>query len=768
MFKNFLIIGLRRLRANFLTSIIAIFSLSLGLASGMILYRYIDFQLSYDKFIGEKSVKRVLSRDLYKNYNEYVSLDVLYSREVEKVRSESSIIKEISSTTSMTEASFRIGDEMFFENIFFCEPSFFNITELGEFNGFDSSGKVIVDRIIAEKYFPNGNFSKDITFTYGDGYPLDIVGVVDIPENSHLWNKDGRLFLHIDIFESMTRGNQFKHLVYLESEPGTTNSEISYEIERIIKRPLDSDLLEQEFIVEDFKDIHLFSQSYFLSDIRPLYLIAFLTVLTLGLLTVSIINCVSILTTQFVNRGREAGIRVVFGSFRGELAGLFISESLLITVFATIIAMALSELLLPLFSDLIGLNLYIEYSLLYLVFIAILIIATALIIGFYPSYYLSSLNCVDSLKGKRLIRLGKFKRITVISQFFFSTLLLIASMVINNEINHLERFETGLESENILYIYPGYELDNEPSSKLESLKDSLLRLEGVESVSYSTFYPFFGGPMEDVEYEGSHLIDSLVKTDREYFKTFGVEIVEGSIVEGSVIAMESVLAERVLYIGDYISVDGVEYQISGIVNDYMTGTPLYENFKPRYHLVDRNSFYFQAIKTDRTVDLAKIKRIWQDTFPNRAIDIMFLDNEISANMTPDIVKTLKRVVNLSFYISIFISFLGLFGITLHSINEKSKEISIRKVLGGEKGSILVYFYKKSIKNIVIGIFLGVPMGLLAVSQGFAAMGYPFPIHDPLFIGLTSGLYLTIGSSVVVGVMLLNSLRKSPSEALRYE
>lgn len=780
MFKNYVQIALRTIKRNKISSLIAILGLTLGITSALLLYNYINYHFNYEDFMPKESlVKRLVSRRI-----DHFGNDIFYGEDsvtpdtVELIREKIKSIGKLTTIKTQGEMIYSVDNTPFIGDISFVEKNFFQMIPFPVIQGNRESllterGTVVLEKKMADKHFPHGDaIGKVVQLAYGNGISLIVTGVIEIPINSHLYSSDSQAFIPGSFKDLIEDFPGDRVAVYFTPASSFDKNRLLEELQNLLPQIPENNYEKlEELLYEDFQTIHLFTKDFYAGgrSAGPLYLLILLMILTLSLLSISIINSVSILTAQSITRTKEVGVRLVMGSSKTDLILQFLTESLILTFLSLILALIFKELLQTSLSNLVMIELDYSYSPGFILFILFLTFTIGILAGLYPAFYLSSIRIVDSLKGKTLLKLSKTKKILLFTQFLFASVILVWTLSINNEMKYLQKMDPGFNSENLLVIFPGIDFCDEPYEKLLTLKNEILKVNGVIDVSYSNYGPFFGGGSSKNSYLSTdgltEYFELFTYIESGYLKLLGIEPIEGQIKENSVVIMKSVNEYRDLHVGDLIELDSKSYNVSAIINDYYVDTPLLGK-SAKFHIVTDTGFWFQLLRYSSDVDLKEMRKAWTSVFPERPVDYYFINVEEQNN--PLEVKIIFKVMNITMFIILFLSSLGLFGLTLHMIKQKTKEIGIRKVLGADFISIIFQFYKESLSIIFTAVVIGIPIGVFTIKTGLILYDYPLPLHDLLKISLVSAITIIVTGTLFIGFMVVKSARANPSDALRYE
>ncbi len=787
MFKNYLLLTLRNISRQKITSLIAILGLSLGITSALLLYSYIDYHFSFEDFMPVNSnVKRlVISRFINNDKRSYSGNWTISPYAANQLKENVSSIEEVIPFIEVGERLFHVDDTLNRESFYAVSSSFFDIIPLPLIEGDRDNlllepNSIVVDKRFAQKYFHgNSALGKGIIFHDDEDYNLTIIGVVDIPRNTHLHNDEPTVYISDKFYlQSINEynnepGSDKRITVYFKPVSNYDSKVLANEICNFINIIPPTEEYERELYYENFEDIHLFSRVNGSDANNPLYIILFLGLLTVVILIISITNIVLILTAQSINRTREVGVRLVMGGKRKDLIIQFLTESIILSFISLIIALVLKELLQPTFSNLVQIDLKYSYTPIFITFTVLLTLFVGFLSGIFPAFYLSSLKSVESLKGNKLLKLGISKKILIIVQFLFTTIVLICALTINNELKFIQNIDIGFDSNNLISVFPGkWGFDVANYSKLVRLRDELIKIDGIEDVTYTSWVPMLGGSIGNNTYLFEDGVTSYQEyytyVDKNYINTLGIDLLEGEVKENTIIAMKGMTDYRNLVIGDIVELNEENYRVGSIIDDYYLHSALngHKNF---FHIVSDNLFKYQIIKISKNVDLKKIKSIWKSIFPEfHKVEFNYLRNAVYDENFPQIVFTIIKIINITMIFTLFISILGLFGLTLQTVKQKTKEIGVRKVLGAGVFHIILQFLKDFVSLILIAVLIGIPTGLYIVKKGLITLGYGIPLHNMPRISIISAItIISIGILLVVS-MVIKAALSNPSTALRYE
>jgi putative ABC transport system permease protein len=504
--------------------------------------------------------------------------------------------------------------------------------------------------------------------------------------------------------------------------------------------------------------------------------------LAIGILLIACVNFMNLATAKSERRAKEVGIKKTIGASRGSLINQFLMESLVLTLLSSVMAVVLIEMCLPVFNNLLGIELGINYSnpVMWLSLFAVILL-TGLVSGSYPAFYLSSFNPVQILK-KRNPNRGLFsislRQILVIGQFSFAVILIIATTVIYKQIQFIKNRPVGYQVGQLVEL----EQDGELNGKYELLKTRLIKSGAVTSVieSSSTISREMSSS-SGAEWPGSTADDKLfafnmMATTYDFVKTTGVKLLYGrdfsrkfaSDTAGLLISHSAMKRMHLTQpIGQIVSHHGIKSVIVGVFEDFVLGSP-FSSQKPLIIGYDQDWHGTVTMRLNPahpvSANLATISKIVKEINPVYPVDIKFVDQLYAAKLKTQ--KVLGILSNLFGGLAIFISCLGLFGLAAYSAEQRTKEIGVRKVLGASVGSLMQLLSFSFLKMVVIAIIIAVPVANYVMAGWLKS----FEFHTS--VSWTIVLLAAIGTiaiaSLTVSFQAYKTAKANPVEALKYE
>ena len=486
-------------------------------------------------------------------------------------------------------------------------------------------------------------------------------------------------------------------------------------------------------------------------------------------------------TAKAANRAKEIGIRKVSGASKGHLIKQFMGESLFMSVLAFLFSLVSVVVLLPLFNSLTGKKFTsgsIFSGSMILVFLG-LTVATGLLAGSYPAVYLSAFRPSQVLKGK--LRAGAktryFRRALVVVQFSLSVILLMGTIVIRNQLTYMQNKNLGIKKDNIVYI----EMRGKLIEDYTAFRNELTRISDILNVTTSSSRPSrITGGTTGVDWEGrtpdQRIHWTVMSVGFDYIDTFGLEVVEGrgfskgfSTDRENAYIINETGAKALGFksaVGKRFNLWDIEGSIIGVVRDFHMKS-LHEKITPLIIKVHPSwdSFIFLRINTEHIKDvMAQVASIHQNLNPDYPFAFSFLDGDYEGLYRSE--ERTEKLFQFFSMVAIFISCLGLFGLSSFMAEQRTKEIGIRKVLGADVPNILVQLLRDFTKWVLYANLIAWPIGYFAMNQWLNNFAYRTDLDWWTFI--FPGLGTLIIAAATVGYKSLKAANINPIDSLRYE
>jgi putative ABC transport system permease protein len=713
MLTNYFKIGWRNLLKRKGFAAINIAGLALGFCCSILIFLFINHHLQFDKFHHDaERIYRVVTEEHIDVISYSASVPPGFSN---TFKADYPQVEKSSKIVSWEEELVTINESTKLKkSICFTENDFFDILNFPLVNNARISLKDPNTAFITEQAAKNMFGDQDPvgkTFQLGGLETISIIGVMkDIPATSVI---KGDLFISFETLKNYDaflasegwNGINTNLQCFTKLRPGHNTDEIEKGIAGYVRKFRPNSKNVHEYRLQALSDIH-FDPRY-AGGINPRTLWAF-GAIGLFLLIVASINFINISTAQSVSRSKEVGMRKVMGSTKSSLFWQFITETFLMTVFAFVISLGIVTAVLPYFNSLFGLELSTQDLLTpaFSIFSTSLLLGIAFFSGSYPGVVLARIAPLLALKGKVTQQhTGGLltRRILVITQFTISIVLIIVTIGINKQIHFAVNSDLGYhKSEMLIVTLP----DGGDSDKHISLKNEIAQLTGVEKVTAC-----FGSPgASESEWSTSVRYDNRPETeefglqmkmaDVDYLSTFGLELVAGrnfiekdtvdEVVVNETFAKKLNLKSPEELLGKPIAASGqyIQGTIVGVVKDFHDGD--FHQAINAVCIAPKKSFQELAIKINMTHASDLIQAIgnsWSNAYPEFIFEYEFLDDRVAKLYASD--QRILSLTRLFSGLAIFIGTLGIYGLIMFLVAQKSKEIGIRKLLGGSVSHILV-------------------------------------------------------------------------------
>lgn len=802
MLKNYFKIALRNLRKNKAFSFINIFGLAIGLTCFMLISVFVYNELSYDKYpANAKDIYRInLSVTGNGDVAVYPLVDVAVGEGIKNA------FPEVKATTRLAPANdfIKYDDKQFKEKqIAYVDSNFLKMFSIPFLEGNTKTAlvqpnSIVISKAFAKKYFGSADaLGKSLSVgTAGNLYK--VTGIIDeVPENSHF---------HFDAFLSLSSWHLTRQtwsnvvfynylLLNKNTDPKKLESKfpqlVAEHVVPEIQHDMGVSLAEAQksvntfaFSLQPLTDIHLYSHTKYEmepnGDIQYVYIFS---ALALFILLLACVNFTNLSTARAVKRAREVGIRKVMGSLKKQLIIQFLSESVLLTFLSMLIAFGLLFLLLPYFNQLanreIPFGLFINYK--SILAMVSLIFITGIVAGMYPAFFLSSFNTIKVLKGsssqgsqKKLLRSS-----LVVFQFFVSIALIIATIVVYQQLNYMQNKKLGYDKEQVLFLPDAQLLGKNQTAfkqQLSQNKDVVATsiswsVPGLSRMNGTQVFP------KNENGNGKEIHANIYQVDEDYLKTLGIHLISGRNfskdfpTDSSAVVINQAMVRELGWsgtnpIGKTIVRSGQkQFKILGVVNDFNYASAK-EKVAPLMMMLGNNyGGLVIKIKTGNVKGfLADLKKQWDAFNPDGPLDYTFLDDNF-AKLYASEIRT-QHIFSAFALIALIIAGLGLFGLSAFMIEQRTKEIGIRKVLGASVQNVLLLVSKDFLMLVGIAFLISVPVTWWAMHHWLQDFAYRINIQWWVFA--LAGIVAILISVLTISFQAIKAAVANPVESLRSE
>jgi len=805
MFNNLLKHSIRSFKRQRAYVIINVLGLAIGIACSLLITLYVINEASYDKFNVKKDrIFRVVlngkigGQEITGAYTPAVMGPTL-PKEFPEVEDYLRMSGEGPTPVQYEEQIYTDN------NIIQADSSFFHFFSIPVLKGdpdnlLNSPHKVVLSESTAKKYFGDENPIDKLLKIGSDTTKYVVTGVMgDVPSNSHF---DASM---ITSFLTNPRSKDPEWLnnsfsLYVLLRPNTSAKAVDAKFKDLVVKYVGPQLQKftgisiEEFLnkgnkyqyfLQNLQDIHLDNtiQGGFKAPGDPKYLIIFGS-LAILIVIIAAINFMNLATAQATRRAKEVGIKKVGGSTRGMLITQFLTESMMLSLISLIFALVLIKISLPYFNNLLGTKL--AFSLFASWYTVPVLLGFTLIVGLmsggYPAFFLSSFNPYEVLKGevRNSTSNGRLRRILVVFQFAVSILLIVGTLIMNRQIKYMLNKDVGFNKEQVLVIERAHVIGN----RMKSFKESVKQLPGVIDIASSTAIPGRTNNNNGYLLEGRKDESFLMATswvDYDFLETYGMKLDSGrnfnqsfSTDKQACILNESAMKNfnitdmgktRVLRPND----DGIEsIQVIGVVKNFNFES-LRNPIQPYILLLQGENNYWGYISVrlspvKYTATINAIEKIWKEYASNSPLQYYFLDADFEKMYSQE--KQSAHMAMIFSLLAIFIAALGLFGLTSYTVEQKTKEIGVRKAMGSSVAGIYMVISKEIILLVSISAVIAWPIIYYYAGRWLENFYYKISLG---FFSFVAGLVIALGIALLtISYRVIRAAKVNPAQSLKYE
>lgn len=805
MIRNYLKIALRNLGNHKLYTALNILGLSIGVASCLLILLYVYHELSYDTF--NAKANRIYRVGL----NGKIADQEIFTTNTTPPLAFTAVdeFPEVENATRIyvyqDQQVIRYGETVISEDdIFFADSTFFDIFSFKLLEGdaktaLTEPNSLVLPEDIARKYFGNEPALGKTLLVGNEKTPHTITGVLEeLPDNAHF---------HFNMLRSMSTlpysreegwfSNSF--MTYLLLHEGASAEALAAKLPGLVEKYVGPEIQQfmgislEEFAKQGNKygyflqpllDIHLHSD---LSDeIEPngdiTYIYVF-TAIAFFIILLACINFMNLATARSANRAKEVGVRKTLGSMRANLVRQFLTESVLLSLIATVLALLAALLLLSPFNTMAGKEissgLFLEPW--FMLSLLALMLLVGIVAGSYPAFYLSSFRPVEVLKGKLKagMKSSGIRNVLVVFQFFISITLIICTLLVYQQLEYTRTKNLGFEKENVVVVKGTWRL---AEGTQKALQQELIAQSQVVNASLSNNVPPGVNNTTIFRKKGTEedILISTYNVDHEHLPTMQIELVQGRnfsrefptdttailLNEAAVreFGFENPLNEEVLYFGgEYAQMQS--YKVVGVIKDFNYES-LRNSIRPLALMLTTNgsnlSVRIAAGDVRPTLDL--IERSWNKFAPDEPFQYSFLDEDYDALFRAE--QRLGVVFSVFTGLAILVACLGLLGLAAFMAEQRTKEIGIRKVMGASVTSVILLLSKDFTKLVIIAFVMAIPLAYFIMDWWLEGFAFRISIGPGIFI--IAGLAALFIAWITVSWQSARAASANPVRSLRSE
>lgn len=817
MIKNYLKVAFRSIFRNKLTAFINIAGLALAIACVILIYLFIADEITYDQYHAKSDRIYRITRNFHSPEGEVsLHLATVAPPIGPLIKNDFGELEYVARTATFDivvslEENGNLVQSNTEQKAFLAEPDIFKIFDIEVITGNPNTAisrpfTVMLSENTAKRYF-NTNEVVGKRLRINNAFDLEVTGVYkNFPQQSH-WHPEFLMsFSTLESDEIFGRrnletgwgNNSFGTYVLLEE--GASPAKLQAALPAFINKHFGAFARENwgqsadwdassstTLFVQKVTDIHL--HSHLDNEIEPngninnVYMMA---IIGLFIVLIACFNFVNLSTARATKRAKEVGLRKVVGAFRSQLVNQYLSESILTTIFALVLAIAISFIAIDTLNAFTDKQLTLDFignPVLGIGVVAFAILV-GILAGIYPAFVISSYKPAVTLKGKQGTTPGKgtLRKGLVVSQFMISTVLIIATIVIFQQLNYLNSQDLGYDKEQVITM-PYY---SEVNNNYDAFYNELTKSSAVINVARSSRVPT--GRLLD-SYGSTRALkgDSLVHissdfktitTDPEFFNTYGIGVTLGRAFSKEIATDDSlafIINKAALeeigwdnpidYMDREFEYAGVKGKLVGVVEDFHFES-LHQEIRPMIFL-QRNNYNVLSLKVDQSrmqEGIAHIEKVWKEFLTEKPFEYQFISDRYRALYENE--QKQSQLFTTFSLLAIFIASLGLFGLATFNTMQRIKEIGIRKVLGASVGDILTLLSKEIVILIIVANAIAWPIAWYFMSQWLDTFAYHIEMNLMVYaIAAISALTVAL---VTVSSQTVKAALSNPAGTLRYE
>ena len=787
MLKNLLKTAIRNLYKNFGYSSLNILGLTLGITSALFLIIYVADEVSYDRY--NKNVDRI-----YRVSSKITEPDDQFTWIVAQIPFGPQVVQdypEIKSFTrfiSFQRTLFKYEEKEFFEeNFYYVDSTVFDIFTYKFIKGDPKAAllapnKIVLTEKTANKYFGKTDPIGKALIAGDKSY--EVTGVIeDIPTNSHF--RFDALASRKNLPKDLGNWGNFGVFTYLLLPENLDVPSFQTKLKGMYPKYMEPIFgkmnIKIEYLLEPISQIHLYSTNA--GEPEPTGSISYVyifSIVALFLILIAAMNYMNLATARSAKRAREVGLRKVVGSRRSTLIIQFLSESTTFTIISLILSIILFALLLPKFNELAGksFDLSVIYSPTLIISLIGVIVVVGVFGGSYPAFYLSRFSPVTVFKGE--ITQGStgslFRKFLVVFQFIISVGMIVCTLVVFKQINFLKNSDQGFDQKNVI----GLQLNRGMIPKFPVLKEALKENPNILSI----------GTTNTAVGEGSGKVIFKMETDQgmsergvnfavvdpDFVETLGIKMVKGRDFQEDMpsdtltgVVINETLAKRMNWsdpIGKKVELgEFVKGSVIGVMKDYHQ-TGMYNQIESLLLIYRTRNDVIYAKLSDKDIQgtIRFIESKWKEVFPDKPFEYTFLSERFNQQFKADEKRGL--IFTLFTILAILIACLGLFGLASYMVEQRTKEIGIRKVVGADEVVIVRLISREFLTLIAIAIVIAFPIAYYMMSSWLQNYVYKTPLGVMVFI-IAAIITITI-TFLTISYKAYKAAILNPASSLRTE
>jgi ABC-type antimicrobial peptide transport system permease subunit len=785
MFKNYIKAAFRNLLKNKGYSFLNIGGLAIGMACAGLIFLWVEDELTFNHYFSNRdNLYKTKDRQTYDGNT--FTFDATPGPLAEAMKTEIPGLKNTARTTWGNQVLFTAKDKPIYEQGLFVDSSFLTMFQLQFVQGnaktaFTQLHTLVISETMAKKFFGTTQVIGK-TLKVDNKQDYEVSGVfMDLPKNvsfSFNWLAPFRIYL--DQNKWLTSWGNNGIVTYVETEPNADITAINKKLYGIVQtKEKEASAHMSIYSMNRWRMYDNFENGNEIPG-RIQYVHLF-NIIAWIILVIACINFMNLSTARSEQRAKEVGVRKVMGAGKRKLIAQFIGESVFTSLVALLLSIAIIYVSLPSFNTIVEKHLSVNiFNPLHIAVLLGIALICGFVAGSYPAFYLSSFNPIYVLKGIKIKSAGSagfVRKSLVVVQFSVSVILIISTIVIYLQINHVKDRNLGYNKNNLMIMY----MQGKIKENYTVIKNDLLSTGLVQNTSMSNNQILqLGSNTGDFSWEGKdpsrQILITVEQVSQEYPATMGLRIKDGRVFylnfksdSNSVIINESLAAlmNKKNIVGSIISGQGHQFTVVGVIKDFIFND-MYAPAAPLMLFADTSNVNVMSVRLKEGVSvpaaLAKMETIFKNNNPGYPFDYSFIDQQFAQLFkTETLIGQLAEVFAV---LAISISCLGLFGLAAYTAEKRSKEIGIRKILGASVQGITGLISKDFLMLVGISCVISFPIAWWLMHDWLENYKYRIQISWWIFVG--AGLLAVLIALLTVSFQAIKAAVANPVTSLRSE
>ncbi|HET6540264.1 MAG TPA: ABC transporter permease [Chryseolinea sp.] len=695
-------------------------------------------------------------------------------------------VEDVAMVTWEMESLFRKDDKTSYETGFYASPGFFKIFSFPFLAGnpltaLNDIHSVAISERLARSYFgDNWRDAVGQIFRIDERQEFTVTGIfANQGSNSSFrfdWIIPSSEFLQRNKWvESWYNGGS---QIYFSLKQGADIEAVRKRAEQEVNKHTDGSADEPIYL-------QLFSETYLNETFENgipiggrIQYVRILTAVGLFILLIACINFMNLSTARSSTRAKEIGVRKVMGARRTSLSGQFFTESFFYALGSGLIAILIVYLTLPYFNTLTGKSIVMDLTdPLIAVGIIGIVIITGLLSGSYPALLMSSFGIINSLKGKAKHRSGEgqMRQVLATLQFAISIFLICGSIVVSKQVSYILNKDLGLRKENVMMVG----LESELQRKNDAYRTELLRIPEVKNVTFTSGNPISyhsstGGASWEGKDPNAVIEINVMSIGDDFYETTGIRVAEGKAFSGNLATdslyfmVNEVLADLMgpgSPVGKKLSCWGINGTIIGLVRNFHMSS-MYDQIAPLIIRYDPNNTRVALIRTQGSTQeaIGQVEQVTRKLNPAFPFRYQFMDEEYARSYSSEL--AVSTLLNYFALVCIFISCLGLLGLSSFAADQRAKEIGIRKVLGAGVLNLVLLISRDYVRIMVVACVLAIPVSYYYLQQWLNSFAFRMDLSIAFFS--FAGMLAILLGGLTVGFKSFRAAVANPRDTLKEE